>query len=233
MHSCIDWPKRYKDRPFADYVLNCFGDSTTWGDNGVDGGSMQTSWPSFLEKNGLFKTVRNYGVCGSRVALTDDRDDSFFERYRAMKDDDVDVITLMGGVNDFQHDVPLGILGVRDERTFYGAFDIVLSGIIEQAPEASVVVFTPTANMFHNPAKNYPTSLQPNARGLHQKDYVEAVKKVSEHYAVPVVDLYASSGMCPFVEQQQVKNMPDGLHYSVEGYARLARRIYEELLHLA
>ncbi|WEV58382.1 SGNH/GDSL hydrolase family protein [Bifidobacterium sp. ESL0728] len=227
-----DWPKRYSERPFKDYTLNCFGDSTTWGDNGVDGGSMESSWPAFLKRNGLFKDVRNFGVCGARIALTDDRDDSFIERYQKMSND-ANIITVMGGVNDFQHDVPLGTFGQRNERTFLGAFDIVLSGVIAANPEASIVVFTPMPNLFHNPQKNYPTSLQPNALGLHQQDYVDAIKRVAQHYVVPVVDLYASSGMCPYIPEQQKQYQPDGLHYSVKGYARLARRIYEELLHLA
>ena len=61
-------------------------------------------------------------------------------------------------------------------------------------------------------------------------DYVNAIKTVCDYYAMPVIDMYAESGISPFNAKQRKLYMPDGLHYSDEGYARLAERIYKGLM---
>ncbi|NLR31941.1 SGNH/GDSL hydrolase family protein [Levilactobacillus tujiorum] len=214
---------------FDDKIINCFGDSTTWGDNGVGTGGNQISWTTSIQNIIKFKELRNYGVCGSRIAVKSDRDDSFIERYEAM-DNDADIITVFGGVNDFQHDIPLGELGDTDVQTFYGALDTLIHGLVKKYPNQPIIFMTPTKNNFHHPTKNYPTTLQSNEVGLHQKDYVEAMLKICDFYSLPVIDLYKESGVSPFLPEYVPKFHPDGLHYSQDGYSHLAHRIAGELL---
>lgn len=216
---------------YRDKVLDCFGDSTTWGDNGIDGGSMDISWVHTFQDQIPFKEVRNYGIKGSRFAICDDRDDSFVERLKDLKVDDADYMTIFGGVNDFQHSVPLGEFSIDNEntRTLYGALNHIIRYLLTNYPDTTYVVMTPAKNNFHNPQKDYPTSLQANDLGLRQSDYVAAIKKVAHFYSIPVIDLFNESGITPFISVNK-KFMPDGLHYSREGYARLQRRIAHQLL---
>jgi lysophospholipase L1-like esterase len=87
-------------------TIACFGDSTTWGDNGTGKGGPAISWTSHMaELTGAAK-VLNFGVKGSRIGVKADRDDSFVERF-GEHDLTSDVICLFGGVNDFCRNVPV------------------------------------------------------------------------------------------------------------------------------
>lgn len=70
---------------YEDKVLDCFGDSTTWGDNGVHTGSNKISWVHGFQHLIPFAEVRNYGIKGSRIADCADRDDSFAKRVKKLR----------------------------------------------------------------------------------------------------------------------------------------------------
>ncbi|MBR5224934.1 MAG: SGNH/GDSL hydrolase family protein [Clostridia bacterium] len=53
--------------------------------------------------------------------------------------------------------------------------------------------------------------------------------EVAAYYAIPVLDLYTTSGMQPAHETCRARLMPDGLHPSDEGHAIIARRLSEFL----
>ena len=207
----------------SDLTICCFGDSTTWGDNGCGGGGPQISWTSHLGELLDGATVENFGVKGSRLAVKADRDDSFVERLDGI-DAGADVYVLFGGVNDFSRNVPLGQMGSTDTHEFYGALDYLVRGITARSPEARIVVMTPckTSGIV---AKDIPGSFEENHLGLTQAPYAAAVREVADRYSLPVIDLYAGSGVSPFLPEHRERYMPDGLHYSPAGYERLARRI--------
>lgn len=217
---------------FKDKILNCLGDSTTWGDNGIESGGNNISWTTHLQDILPFKTVRNYGVRASRVAITPDRTDSFIERYDDMEKD-ADIVTVFGGINDFQHNVPLGTIEDQDPHSFYGALNTLIKGVVSMYPTQPIIFMTPTKNNFKHPTKRYPTTLQANKLGLFQRDYVQAMVRSCDLYSVPVIDLYTESGISPFLPEYVPKYMPDGMHYSDAGYERLSHRIAGELLRLA
>lgn len=207
----------------SELTICCFGDSTTWGDNGCGGGGPEISWTSHLSALLDGATVKNFGVKGSRLAIKSDRDDSFVERLEVI-DADADVYVLFGGVNDFSRNVPLGQMGSTDTHEFYGALDYLVRTIMARSPEARLVVMTPckTSGIV---AKDIPGSFEENHLGLTQEPYVNAVREVADRYSLPVIDLYAGSGISPFLPEHRERYMPDGLHYSPAGYERLARRI--------
>lgn len=126
---------------FKDKILNCLGDSTTWGDNGIESGGNNISWTTHLQDILPFKTVRNYGVRASRVAITPDRTDSFIERYDEMEKD-ADIVTVFGGINDFQHNVPLGTIEDQDPHSFYGALNTLIKGVVSMYPTQPIIFMT-------------------------------------------------------------------------------------------
>ncbi len=207
----------------GELTICCFGDSTTWGDNGTGKGGPTISWTSHLGALLDGATVENFGVKGSRLAIKADRDDSFVERLDGI-DADADVYVLFGGVNDFSRNVPLGQMGSVDTHEFYGALDYLVRTIAARSPEARLVVMTPckTSGIV---AKDIPGSFEENHLGLTQEPYVNAVREVADRYSLPVIDLYAGSGISPFLPEHRERYMPDGLHYSPDGYERLAHRI--------
>lgn len=217
-------------RDWAHTIINCLGDSTTWGDVGTGDGGPTISWPAHLQRLLGAGTVRNYGIKGSRIGVKADRDDSFIERYERM-DRNADIVLVLGGVNDFNREVPLGVFGDTDVHTFHGAVNTLLRGLVRMYPHGEIVVMTPckTGGV---PAKDLPAFDTPNGLGLIEADYVEALRAECNRYGIPVIDLFNGSGISPLLPEHKPYYMPDGLHYSPAGYERLARRIAAQLLAL-
>ena len=139
-------------------------------------------------------------------------------------DHTADICIVFGGVNDFSRNVPLGELGSTDVHEFYGALDYLIRTITPRSPQAKLVFMTPCKTSGKH-EKDIPASNEANHLGLTQGAYVRAMLEVCDRYSVPVIDLYAQSGISPFLPEHRELYMPDGLHYSPAGYERLAHRI--------
>ena len=64
------------------------------------------------------------------------------------------------------------------------------------------------------------------------KKYVEAIREVAEYYSLPVLDLYKMSGFQPAVDIIRATYMPDGLHPSDAGAAKIADKLRDFLIAL-
>ena len=63
-------------------------------------------------------------------------------------------------------------------------------------------------------------------------DYIRAIREVCEYYSLPVLDLYANSGISGNVPAYCEKFIPDGLHPNDAGHRVIAdklRRFLEAL----
>lgn len=186
-------------------------------------GGNDISWTSHLGALLGGATIENFGIKGSRIAVKADRGDSFVERLDGI-DHTADICIVFGGVNDFSRNVPLGELGSTDVHEFYGALDYLIRTITARSPQAKLVFMTPCKTSGKH-EKDIPASNEANHLGLTQDAYVRAMLEVCDRYSVPVIDLYAQSGISPFLPEHRELYMPDGLHYSPTGYERLAHRI--------
>ena len=171
--------------------------------------------------------ARNYGICGTRIARQrvpseNPRYDLDFCSRVAEMEPDADVVVVFGGTNDFGHgDAPLGEMSDRTADTFYGALHVLYSSLLEKYPAAEIVVLTPLhrsneSDPAKNPRRTPPLLLRP---------FVDAIREVAEYYALPVLDLYAMSGLQPCVPTIMERYVPDGLHPNDAGHEILARRI--------
>lgn len=174
----------------------------------------------------------NYGVGGTRIArqkvVTEDRFDRDFNMRVEEMDESADIVVVFGGTNDFGHgDAPLGKFTDNTVYTFYGALHCLYRRLIEKYPEKDIVIMTPTHRLSEN--------VTINERGIPcepLKKYVEAIREVAEYYSLPVLDLWKMSGMQPAVEVIREKYMPDGLHPSDLGAAKIADKLRDFLLSL-
>lgn len=57
------------------------------------------------------------------------------------------------------------------------------------------------------------------------KNYVDAIREVTEYYSIPVLDFYKESGFQPKVPVIQQMYMPDRLHPNADGHVILADKI--------
>ena len=69
-------------------------------------------------------------------------------------------------------------------------------------------------------------------REITLKEYVDIIREVAQNYSLPVLDLYASSGIQPQIEEHQQMYMPDGLHPNDEGNKVIAHKLQKFLENL-
>ena len=198
--------------------INFLGDSITEG-HGCS--SVEKQFTSLVAAQ-TGAVTRCYGIGGTRIARQSKpsdwpRHDLDFPSRVAEMDPDADLIVVFGGTNDFGHgDAPFGDFADRTVDTFCGALHVLYTALLEKYPEATIMVMTPLHRA---------TEAIPNMHGKVLKDYVDMIRRTAEHYSLPVLDLYAVSGMQPAVPVMKEKYMPDGLHPNDAGHVLLTNRI--------
>lgn len=170
--------------------------------------------------------VLNYGISGSRItpqikpSAGEKRNQDFVSRVPEMEDD-VDAVVVFGGTNDFGHgDAPFGNLFDTDATTFCGACDYLMKMLIEKYPLKPIIFMTP----LHRLTEEYLI----NELGIERKsltEYVNIIKKKAEKYSIPVLDLFAVSGMQPNIKAHNELYFGDGLHPNDEGHRRIAEKL--------
>lgn len=201
------------------------GDSIT---QGVGVSSIEkVYWNIVGQRTGA--QVYGYGIGGTRIAPNHlPGSDPYIDAnwFGARADQmipDADVVVVFGGTNDFGHgDAPLGTMKDRTNDTFYGAYHLLLQGLIERYPEAQLIVMTPLHRIGE---EMMPFNEAGVRRAGPLKCYVDAIREVAEFYSVPVVDLFAESGLQPRVRVLRDKYVPDGLHPNAAGHIKIADRL--------
>lgn len=195
--------------------INFLGDSIT---QGVGASTPENSYVSrFAQMTGA--QVRNYGISGTRIArrkvpyANPSFDQDFNSRYHLM-DPDADVIVVFGGTNDYGHgDAPVGQMSDRTVWTFYGALHCLFTGLLERWPRSTIVIMTP----LHRETEEYDS--------LRLQAFVDAIREVAEFYSLPVLDLWASSGLQPKVPINKALYFADHVHPNDAGHQVVANKL--------
>jgi lysophospholipase L1-like esterase len=205
-------------------TINFLGDSIT---EGVGASRVENRFTDVLAREFHLKAANNYGISGSRIArqqtMTPQRHDRDFCMRLQEMDPSADAVVVFGGTNDYGHgEAPLGVSTDRAPDTFYGACHYLMDGLLTRYPGKPVAVLTP----LHRDGEEDPTG---GGRKMHSvaplRVYRDILLEVACFYALPVLDLYAVSGIQPANPVCRQRLLPDGLHPSDEGHALLARRI--------
>ena len=205
--------------------INFLGDSITEG-HGTSG--PEKCFVSLLKDKLELAESRNYGIGGTRFAVqltpsAEPRWDLNFCSRVAEMEPDADVVVVFGGTNDFGHgDAPLGSREDRTPETFWGACHTLMRSLIEKYPEAAIVVLTPLHRLNEDNVRGDGFKAEDVAP---LSTYVEIIREAACWYSLPVLDLFAVSGMQPRVPVIQEKYVPDGLHPNDAGHVILADRI--------
>ncbi len=209
-------------------TINFLGDSIT---EGVGASSSDTVYHAVLAREVGLAKARNYGISGTRFAIQkgtqkrpkDDYMDvnSFSERFDKMEDD-ADVVVVFGGTNDYGHgDAPIGKFEDRTPDTFYGACHYLFSGLIKKYLGKPIVIMTP----LHRIGELQIPDEKEQGDYASLKVYVDIIREVAEYYSLPVLDLFATSGLQPEIKEIQENYIPDGLHPNDNGYAIIAQKL--------
>ena len=206
-------------------TINILGDSIT---EGVGASCVENRYADVFARE-FDVRVNNYDISGSRIARqrfpTGGLHDRDFCMRLAEMDERADAVVVFGGTNDFGHgDAPLGTPADRDPSTFYGACHYLMDGLLTRYCGKPVAILTP----LHRSEEDCP-----HGDGAGHKREITAVlseyrailMEVAAYYALPVLDLYATSGIQPRNAVCRERLLPDGLHPSDEGHAIIARRL--------
>ena len=102
-------------------TINVLGDSITYGVGTSSSAAIFTT----LLANMTGATVNNYGISGTKIAGTDSS--SFNNRFPSICDN-VDLIIVFGGTNDYWHkEIALGEFDSTDTSTFCGAINNIIN----------------------------------------------------------------------------------------------------------
>lgn len=141
----------------------------------------------------------------------------------AEMDENADAVVVFGGTNDYGHgDAPLGVPSDRTPFTFWGACHWLMDGLLTRYAGKPVVILSPLHRDNENDPRGdgrKPLSVAPLSV------YRDILLETAQHYALPVLDLYAVSGIQPENARCRALLLPDGLHPSDEGHALLARKL--------
>lgn len=190
-------PTRWSGKRWA-----AFGDSIT------DSEATPTTYPPIVAAN-LGLILSDYAKSGSRVRQ------SFIKATTAASVAGRHVVTIAHGTNDFKLETPLGTLAdpATLNTTFYGDYKNVIETLQGWNPALRIALVTPIRRTA--PAA---TGTDTNALGLKLFDYVNAVRALAAYYALPLLDLYDSSGF-------NALTMPtwttDGLHPTADRQANV------------
>lgn len=206
-------------------TINILGDSIT---EGV-GASCEANRYTDVFAREFGAKVNNYGVSGSRIANqrmgTGERRDRHFCMRMEEMDETADAVVVFGGTNDYGHgDAPLGVFTDRTPDTFYGACHYLMRGLMNRYCGKPVVIMSPLHRMHENDPAGDGTDRKLEVRAPLSR-YREILLEMAAYYALPVLDLYANSGMQPAHDICRERLMPDGLHPSDEGHAIIAHRL--------
>ena len=205
--------------------INFLGDSIT---QGVGVSARENKYVEVFARKFSPAVVRNYGISGTRFArqknptVDNPRFDLDFCSRVCEMDADADIVVVFGGTNDYGHgDAPMGCFEDRTPDSFYGACHTLMSSLIERFPSSEIIFMTPLHRATENRA-NRPSLCE----------FVKVIREVAEFYSLPVLDLYAMSGIQPQLEVHKKKYAPDGLHPNDAGAEKIADRLGAFILSL-
>jgi len=206
-------------------VINILGDSIT---EGVGASCTENRYADVFAREFGVK-VNNYGVSGSRFARQrintgEPHERDFCMRAREM-DESADAVVVFGSTNDFGHgDAPIGCFDDRTPDTFCGACHDLMSYLLERYCGKPIVFLSPLHRLEEENPAGDGTGRKLEIRAT-LAQYRRILLETAEYYGLPVLDLYAVSGMQPRHQACRERLMPDGLHPSDEGHAIIARRL--------
>ena len=180
------------------------------------------------------------------------------EKLQAEKGTNIDAIIIFAGTNDYMHGTPIGkFFGetikqtnsngkevtrkyrtpILNDSSFCGRINKAMSYLKNNFPQQQIIIMTPIHRAY---AKFNDKNVQPdenfcNEQGLYIDDYVAVLKQAASYWAVPLIDLYSTSGLFPMAEShlQYFHNKDtDRLHPNALGDYRLAKTIQYQLLAL-
>ena len=142
----------------------------------------------------------------------------------------VDIITIAYGTNDFTGGKPLDSeTNVLDTTTFGGALRYSIETLLTAFPHLKIFVCTPTWRFWlTDGAYDYNSDTYTNSMNNKLTDFVEKTKEICKEYHIPCIDNYYELGFNKF-NRSRYFSATDGTHPIKEGRRLMAEHIAKYL----
>lgn len=205
------------------FNLAVLGDSITEGVNTSK--AYHQFWDDFLYKDEIGVNIVNHGVGGTTIGDVGFNDDlaskSFVKRYPSI-DNNTQMTIIFGGANDYNYGTALGEVDSTDSKTFCGALNTIINGLLSKNPTMHIVGMTPMKTDYQG--KNW--DITKNNQGLLISDYVKAMIAVLNAHGLNCIDLYHNSGIDMTNSSIKQAISVDGLHPNATGHDMIAKYSY-------
>ncbi len=214
-------------------IVNSYTDQT-WtfiGDSITAGIGTTKTYHDFLKEKLSLGTIINLGVNGKILSPTMANDIKTASTS-------TNAIFVFGGTNDFNAGKALGEYYTVDDsgkktlntdiNTFRGALISICTTMHDRFANCKCYLMTP---IHREKYPSQPTDLEKNSAGLYLDDYVESIKEVGKIMSIPVIDLFALSGLQPNIASNKANyfSSNDGLHPSATGHEKICDCIINNL----
>lgn len=134
-------------------------------------------------------------------------DGSIDEKFNTELLSSYDIVTIMGGTNDYGHSAhTLGSLDTMEEdaklgnkcTTIYGSVYYLINTLLTLKPSIRIYFATQPYRLSYENDATGPGGYEPNAQGLTMEKIADAIIDVCGHYGIPVFDFYRCSGWNPW-----------------------------------
>lgn len=202
------------------------GDSIT---EGVGVSTIEKGYVNLVKEKLELSEAYNRGISGTRIAIQKlsgeptSFDQDFISRVDELPED-VELVVVFGGTNDYGHgNAPFGEMTDRTGHTFCGACHVLFEKIVKKYYNKQIVVMTPIHRI---------DDVCPEDETKYLKKYVDVIKTVAAEFSIPVLDLYATAGIVPAIEESREAYCPDGLHPNDAGNEKIAEKLVKFIKNL-
>jgi hypothetical protein len=156
----------------------------------------QNAWqPNVAMSLGMTHT--NFGVSGTTLSGASGSTTAMCQdaRINAIPTP-MDLITVLGGTNDWAQNIPLGTVASTDPTTFYGAIYTLVTKLLTRFPASRIVMMTTTYGELYARVTASPfwTNAYTNSIGLTTRDYADAIRIACKYHGIPCIDTQGKSG---------------------------------------
>lgn len=192
-----------------------YGDSITQGN----------TWQNYLV-NELGLVHENHGLSSSCI--------SNFEQWAVSMSNnsridaiplDADIITIMGGTNDWASRRQIGTLDDVTTETFIGGYKHLIERLMSRIPNARIIIMSPPFGYYNTGVG----SEEVNGIGIKLSSYIEASELIAKHYKLPFINMYQDLGINKFNKDNFMSIEDLQVHPNSNGGKRVAGRVLGEL----
>lgn len=216
----IPWMALHRGKESLGLKLTFLGDSITYG-YGLT--NRDTERFSYLVSKELTCTEVNMGISGSQLSTNDSETVAMCARVADVPND-TDILFVFGGTNDYGHNnTEIGTIASGND-TLCGAASSIIKYVKNYTSIKKLVFIIPYYPKYNG---TYWKSTD-NGYGT-AKEFYEALKEIVQEYAIDMIDLSTSGGLCAIYGNDVALNRltSDGLHPNANGHKWLANIIIQ------